>query len=77
VVLLGVWAATRKQNVESIDAERKRLVTRREKLFGELVKVERERRGGRNDERSAARREELVAQLEHIYGSLDDPARAS
>ena len=75
-VLLGVWAATREQDVGSVDAERKRLVTRREKLFGELVKLERERRSGRNDERSAARREELMAQLEHIYGALDDPDRA-
>jgi len=76
VVLIGVFAATRKQDATAIDAERKKLVARREKLFGELVKIERERRGGRGDERSAARREELMAQLEHIYGSLDDPVRA-
>lgn len=76
VVLIGVWAATRKQDVAAIDAERKRLATRREKLFGELVKLERDRRSGRGDERLAARREELMAQLEHIYGALDDPDRA-
>jgi hypothetical protein len=76
VVLIGVWMATRKQETASVEAERKRLVTRREKLFGELVKIERERRGGRQDERSAARREELMAQLEHVYGALDDPDRA-
>lgn len=79
VVLAGVWAGTRTQAGESVDAERKRLTARREKLFGELVKIERERRGAREgsrDERSARRREELVAQLEHIYGALDDPDRS-
>ena len=75
-MLIGVFAATRKQDATAIDAERKKLVARREKLFGELVKIERERRGGRGDERSASRREELMAQLEHIYGALDDPDRA-
>ena len=75
VVMGGVWAATRKQDGASVEAERKRLVARREKLFGELVKIERERRGGRKDERSAARREEIMAQLEHVYGALDDPDR--
>lgn len=79
VVLAGVWAGTRKLQGEAIDAERKRLAARREKLFGELVKLERERRGARDgsrDERSERRREELVAQLEHIYGALDDPDRS-
>jgi hypothetical protein len=76
VVLIGVFAATRKQDASAVDAERKKLVTRREKLLGELVKLERERRGGRSDLRSTARREELMAQLEHVYGALDDPDRA-
>lgn len=76
VVLCGVWAATRKQDGASLEAERKRLIARREKLFGELVKIERDRRGGRSDERQASRREEIMAQLEHVYGALDDPDRA-
>jgi hypothetical protein len=76
VVLIGVFAATRKQDATAIEAERKKLAARREKLFGELVKLERERRGGRSNERTAARREELMAQLEHIYGALDEPDRA-
>jgi len=76
VVLAGVWAGTRKQQGEAVDAERKRLAARREKLFGELVKLERDRRGGKSDDRSERRRDELVAQLEHIYGALDDPDRA-
>ncbi|HUK35181.1 MAG TPA: hypothetical protein VLV86_14785 [Vicinamibacterales bacterium] len=76
VILSGVWMGTRKQDSDAIDAERKRLIARREKLFGELLKIERERRNGRSDDRSRTRREELLAQLEHIYGALDDPDRA-
>ncbi len=76
VVIVGVWAGTRKQNVAAADAERKRLASRREKLFGELVKLERDRRNGQRDERLEARREALLEQLEHVYGALDDPDRA-
>ena len=73
IVLAGVWAATRKVDGTAQDAARKRLIARREKLFGDLVKVERDRRNGRGDaDRLAARREELMASLEHIYGALDD-----
>jgi hypothetical protein len=76
IVLAGVWAATRKGDGTAQEAARKRLTARREKLFGDLVKVERDRRNGRGDPanavRLAARREELIASLEHIYGALDD-----
>jgi hypothetical protein len=52
--------------------ERKRLLARRDKLFNELVRLENDRRIGRADERRyAARREELVAALENVYGALD------
>jgi hypothetical protein len=52
--------------------ERTRLIARREKLFGELVRVERDHRAGRLAQaRYAARREELVAALERVYGALD------
>jgi len=76
LILGGVWMGTRRPDSTAGEAERKRLHTRREKLFGELVKIERERRAGRSDSRALARREELMAQLEHIYGALDDPDRA-
>jgi hypothetical protein len=76
IVLAGVWAATRKEDGTAQEAARKRLMARREKLFGDLVKVERDRRNGRGDSGNAvrlvARREELIASLEHIYGALDD-----
>ena len=73
ILLGGVWLGTRKDERASRDGERKRLIARREKLFGELLKIERDRRNGRTDDRSATRREELMAQLEHVYGALDDP----
>jgi hypothetical protein len=76
IVLAGVWASTRKVDGTADEATRKRLMARREKLFGDLVKVERDRRNGRGDPGNAvrldARREELIASLEHIYGALDD-----
>jgi hypothetical protein len=77
ILIGGVWMATRREEPAARDGERKRLVARREKLFGELLKIERERRNGRSDERSTTRREELIAQLEHVYGALDDPDRAA
>ena len=77
ILLVGVWLGTRKQEAGATDGERKRLIARREKLFGELLKIERERRNGRNDDRAATRREELMAQLEHVYGVLDNSDHAS
>jgi hypothetical protein len=76
IVLAGIFFATRKQDAVAADVERTRLVARREKLFSELLKLERERRAGKRDDRSDARREELMAQLEHVYGALDEPDRA-
>jgi len=70
IIALGVWAATRHQDET---AERKRLVARREKLLNDLVRIESDRRSGRLDApRYAARRAELVAALEGVYGELDD-----
>src|SRR5207302_9321898 len=49
IVLAGVWASTRKEDGTAQEATRKRLLARREKLFADLVKVERDRRSGRGD----------------------------
>ncbi len=76
IVVAGVWAGTRKQDGAAADAEKKRLATRREKLFNELVRIERDRRNGKGDERTVVRRDELMAQLEHVYGALDDSEQA-
>ena len=44
---------------------------RREKLLADLVRLERERGKARDERRYGARREEIVASLEHVYGALD------
>jgi hypothetical protein len=84
IVLAGVWAATRNQDdAASHAAERKRLTARREKLLADLVRLERGKGGGGHDARDdpygqdnqynryRARREEIVAALEQVYGALD------
>jgi hypothetical protein len=73
IVCLGAWAATSKEDDTRSDvAERKRLVTRRDKLLNDLVRLERDRHQGKvDDRRYAVRREELVASLELVYGALD------
>ena len=73
IALAGVWAAGRPvEDRPAQAAERKRLAARRDKLFNELVRLEQDRRHNRiDDRRHAARREEVVAALEQIYGALD------
>jgi hypothetical protein len=66
----GVWFASGKP--ESIeDVGRQKLEARREQLLAELVKLEEQHLAGRGDpHRYAARRRELVAQLEQVYSNL-------
>ena len=73
IAIAGVWAVTRSvDDSSSRAAERKRLIGRREKLFADLVRLENDHRTGKTDARRyAARREEIVAALEHVYGALD------
>jgi len=73
IVAGGVWASTRTHDeVSARAAERKKLLAKRDKLFNDLVRLEHDRRSGRADERRyTARREEIVAALEHVYGALD------
>jgi hypothetical protein len=68
---IGTWAAMRPEPPAERAAERRRLIARREKLFQELVRLEHDHRRGRVGGAYGARREELVAALEHIYGALD------
>jgi hypothetical protein len=73
IVVAGVWMARQSDDAGARQAERKRLVARREKLFADLVRLERERRTGKVAEpRYTSRREPMVAALEQIYGALDD-----
>jgi hypothetical protein len=72
IVVIGAWLARRPDDANARAAERKRLVARREKLFGDLVRLEHERRAGKiADGKYDARRESLLGALEHIYGALD------
>jgi hypothetical protein len=74
IIVLGAVAAARSAGPSGDrSAERKELITRREKLFQDLVRLEQDHRRGRiNDARHSARREELLAALENVYGALDD-----
>ena len=72
IVAIGAWAATRPADQAARTAERKRLISRRERLFGDLVRLETDQRAGRgNPSRYPDRREALLAALEQIYGMLD------
>jgi hypothetical protein len=62
-----------KEQAANRSAERKRLSSRREKLLGDLARLEHDHRAGKGDpQRYAQRRAELVAALEQVYGALDD-----
>jgi hypothetical protein len=73
IIVVGVWLSRRSDAANAREADRKRLVARREKLFADLVRLEHERRAGKVAEvRYASRRETLLASLEQVYGALDD-----
>ena len=72
IALLGFWLARKGPAPTLLQDERKRLLSRREKLLQELVRLENDERAGRGDRaRYAMRREELMVALERIYGALD------
>ena len=72
IVLAGVWVATQSRP-DSARVERQRLIARREKLFGELVRLETDARNGRvGQDKYGPRREHLISNLELVYGALDD-----
>lgn len=74
----GAWASARSTKpVAEEHARRKRLDSRRERLYAELTAIEHQHREHRIDpERYAARRKELVAALERVYAELDGEAAA-
>ena len=72
VIVVGVFLSRGSRESTALAAERKRLVSRRDKLFNDLVRLEHDHRNGKVGEgRYTTRREEIVAALEHIYGALD------
>ena len=61
-----------RQSASGDVSRRAALVERRDRLMADLVRAEEQRRAGTLDERRyAARHEDLVAQLERVYGELD------
>ena len=72
IVVVGALAAWRPMDPKDRGESRKQLIARREKLFQELMRLEADARKGKSDPaKYAARRADLVAALEHIYGALD------
>jgi hypothetical protein len=68
----GIWGAVRVPPQTSDAARLKQLTARREKIFGELIRLEQQRRTGAvNPARHAERRAALIAQLERVYRDLD------
>jgi hypothetical protein len=69
--LLGVWLAL--PGASGSRASRKQLMARRDALLGDLARIEeRIRAGGNESAKDAARKQRLVAELEQIYGELDE-----
>jgi hypothetical protein len=75
IVAAGAWIASGGDTV--VEPHRQRLETKREHLFADLVKLESQHLAGRGDPaRYAARRRELVDQLERVYADLEALAPA-
>jgi hypothetical protein len=68
----GFWAASRRPLPGSNAGRIKQLSGKREKIYGELVRLEQQRRAGSVEEaKYAERRPALMAQLERVYRDLD------
>jgi hypothetical protein len=71
----GAWAAARTGGAGGEAAARRVLESRREKLLARVARLDADRVADRIDEGAhAGRREELMAELESIYGELDTSA---
>ena len=78
ILVAGAWAAMSARNSSGDVSRRAALLERRARLMAELVRLEEQRSSGTiDDRRHAARHEELVAQLERVYGELDRQPGAS
>jgi hypothetical protein len=78
ILIGGAFAATRPGPATAAEAaRRKKLQTKRDRLFTELTALEQDQRRGAVDrDRYAARRRELVTSLERVYAELDEQAAA-
>ena len=72
LIVWTVWASLGNEASRGAARQRQTLEGRREKLYGELVRVETEHRSGTTtDAWYAKRRQELIAQLERVYRRLE------
>ena len=74
IALLGIWLAL--PGAAASRDQHKRLVARRDVLLAELAHIEQRARAGRETAKDSTRRPRVLAELEQIYGELDDPAAA-
>ena len=71
----GAFAPVRSAGAGAGAKRRRAAEARKEKLFVDLVKVERQRRAGKiGSTKHSTRRQELLAALERVYQDLDDPS---
>jgi hypothetical protein len=70
IALFGLWLA-RPGKTGARDAHKK-LMARRDALLAELAHIEERSRTGRETPRDSARRPRVLAELEQIYGELDE-----
>ena len=70
IVLAGVWLSVSGRTSDA--TIRARLTAQRDTLLGELAKAEERRREGLESPKQGAKRQRLLAELEQLYGELDE-----
>jgi hypothetical protein len=76
IAAAGVWLA--RSGGKPDDDERRRLAAHRDSLYSQLVQLEEQHAAGRlDDEAYGARRQQLLAEMERVYGELDDRNEAA
>jgi hypothetical protein len=68
--LFGLWLAL--PGPTGSRESRQRLLARREAMLGELAQIEERSRTGRQTPKDAGRKPRVVAELEQVYGELDE-----
>ncbi len=72
MLLAGIWGAVGATDGDAGSERRRRIEARKDQLFGDLVKLERQREAGRiGATKYASRRGTLMAALESVYRELD------
>jgi hypothetical protein len=72
IAAVGVWMAMHPGTAAG--ADRRTLVSRRDKLLAELASMEAKRRDGPLPEKSERRRQRILGELEQVYAELDTTA---